>query len=207
MIKDFLYKSKYYLLLLFVLGLIFFSVSYFNNGFILELDGKVMDFVNSHIVRDNLTSFFKIITNLGSVYAFLGILLLMLIFLKDENICYKTSFSLLLVYVVSVIYKNIFRRERPIYNLISKPKDFSFPSGHTMCSVLFYGLLIYLVNKHIKNNYIKYTIMIFLIIIILLVAFSRIYLNVHFFTDVIVGGILGFICLSMCINYDKIKKE
>jgi len=205
MIKDFLYKSKYYLLLLFVLGLIFFSVSYFNNGFILELDGKVMDFVNSHIVRDNLTSFFKIITNLGSVYTFLGILLLMLIFLKDENICYKTSFSLLLVYVVSVIYKNIFRRERPIYNLISKPKDFSFPSGHTMCSVLFYGLLIYLVNKHIKNNYIKYPIMLFLTIIILLVAFSRIYLNVHFFTDVIVGGILGFICLSMCINYDKIK--
>lgn len=207
MIKDFLKKSKYYLLLLFIMGIIFYSINYFNNTFVMELDGKVMNFISNHIVKDNLTSFFKIITNLGSVYAFLIILFLMLLLIKNKSICYKTSFNLLLVYVISVIFKNIFRRERPIYSLITKPKDFSFPSGHTMCSVLFYGFLIYLINKHIKNPYIKYSIITLLIITILLIAFSRLYLNVHFFTDVLTGFLLGFICLRMCINYDKIKEK
>ena len=74
-----------------------------------------------------------------------------------------------------------------------------------MCSVAFYGFVIYLVSKYIKNKFLRYFLYFLLIFIIIIIGFSRIYLNVHFTTDVIGGAILGCVCLLMIINYVKIR--
>jgi len=75
-----------------------------------------------------------------------------------------------------------------------------------MCSVAFYGMLIYLVNKRLKNKYLKVFINTCFVLTIIIIAFSRIYLNVHYFSDVVGGFILGIICLRMFIRYDKIEE-
>lgn len=202
---DFIRCSRKYIFALLVLGIIFSFLNIYFSDFIILIDESVSEFVQNNIVKDGLTDFFRIITNIGDVY-FFGVFILLFFLISRNKIClFSMITNLLNVYIFSVIYKNAFRRERPLFNLIDKPSDFSFPSGHTMCSFAFYGFVIYLVNKYVENKIVKYLLNVFLIMIILIVGISRIYLNVHFTTDVLGGVVLGVICLLMFINYVKIR--
>lgn len=203
--KDFIYKSKYYISILFFLLIIFYVVKWSSLDSILKLDGLVSDFVRDNIVSDSLTFFFSFITNMGDVF-FLVIVLLGTLLFKNKLVFSCMSLNLLLAYLVNVFYKNIFRRERPLINLIEKPLDFSFPSGHTMCSVAFYGFVIYLISKYIDNKILKWLLIFVCCLLVGMIAISRIYLSVHFFSDVLCGAILGIVCLLMFINYVKIKE-
>ena len=185
---DFIKCSRKYIFVLIILGLTFSLINYSFSDFILLLDESVSNFVQDNLVSSGLTNFFKIITNVGDVYFFSAFILLFFLVVRN-----------------SVIFKNVYRRERPLFNLIEKPSDFSFPSGHTMCSVAFYGFVIYLVSKYIKNKVLRCFLYFLLVLIMLIIGFSRIYLNVHFTTDVIGGAILGSVCLLMIINYVKIR--
>ena len=77
-------------------------------------------------------------------------------------------------------------------------KSYSFPSGHSMISVLFFGSIIYLVNKYNVKH--KKLITFSLSTFVLLVGISRIYLGVHYLTDVVGGYLLGFIVLFLIIH-------
>ena len=83
-------------------------------------------------------------------------------------------------------------------------KSYSFPSGHAMISVLFFGSIIYLVNKY--NLKYKKLITFSLSTFVLLVGISRIYLGVHYLTDVVGGYLLGFIVLFLIIHLFERKK-
>jgi len=206
MIKDFIICSKRYIAVLLLLFIVFILFKLNGLNSILRVDGAVMNFVQNNIVCERLTGFFKVVTNMGDVIFFVSIILLLVLCIKDKKYFSSVTLNLLITYLFSVIYKNIFRRDRPLYNLIDKPSDFSFPSGHTMCSVAFYGFLIYLISKYVHNRFLKYSLIFVCVVVIVLIGFSRIYLNVHFFTDVICGAILGFVCLLMFINYVKIRE-
>lgn len=205
MIVDFLKNSKIYFLVFVILGLVFFLISLFFNDYIVKVDECFIEIINS-IENEKLTGFMKIITNFGGVLVFLVFLVIVFLLVSDKKIGLFMSINLLIAYIFSVIMKNIFRRERPLVMLIDRPLDFSFPSGHTMCSVAFYGFLIYVVNRKVDNVNIRRVINILLVIIMILVPFSRLYLGVHFFTDVLAGLALGFVCLLCFINYVKIKE-
>lgn len=206
MFRDFLYKSKIYLLLILLIFLIFVIISMTSFEFIKNIDNSFMNFMNNYIINDSLTTFFKIITNMGGVIFFVVFLIFMLIFIKDKSYFSWTSRTLITTYLLSVVLKNIFKRERPLINLIEKPYDYSFPSGHTMCSVAFYGFLIYLINRKVKNKIVRILLTILLSVILFIVSFSRLYLGVHYLSDVICGFIIGSICLIMFIHYVKIKE-
>ncbi len=203
--KDFVYKSKYYITILLFLLLVFVLIKNSSLESIVSIDNRVSNFVSKYLVRDELNIFFKVVTNMGDVFFFVSVLLVCLLF-KNKKIFSSMSINLIFAYLVSVVFKNIFRRARPLVNLIEKPLDYSFPSGHTLCSVAFYGFIIYLVNKYVNNKVFKYFICTLCVITIILIAFSRIYLSVHFFSDVVCGGILGLVCLLMMVNYVKIKE-
>ncbi len=207
MLKDFLYKSRYYLiaLLLFIILCVIVSSTLMDK--VLYIDLKVMDYIRDNLVNDKLTVFFKIVTNLGSVWFFVGALILMLVVIKDKRYFSWSSRCLITTYLCSVALKNIFRRERPLSNLIEKPFDFAFPSGHTMCSVAFFGILMFIVLRRVKNKPLKIFLVTLLSLIILIVPFSRLYLGVHYLSDVVCGFICGLLCLLMFVNYVKIKKE
>lgn len=204
-IRNFIIRSRYYLLILMLLMLIFYIIKDYGGVNILEIDGTVSHFVQNHLVNDSLTGIMKVVTNLGDVICFAIILLLVFVFFKGRGYFSSMTLNLLLVYLFSVIFKNVFMRERPPFSLIEKPLDYSFPSGHTMCSVAFYGFIIYLVNKYVKNKFLKWFLIVLCVLVIIVVGFSRVYLSVHYFSDVIGGLILGVVCLLMFVNYVKIR--
>ena len=99
-------------------------------------------------------------------------------------------------------------RERPEWRLYT-PHGYSYPSGHSMSSLAFYGLIIYLIIKYYKGKG-KKIIIGLLSVLILIIGLSRIYLGVHFFTDVIGAYLfdIGYlIILITLIENKKIIKE
>lgn len=98
------------------------------------------------------------------------------------------------------ILKNLFNRPRPLIPLLEEARGLSFPSGHALMSVTFYGLLIYIVYQSVKDKPLRWTIITFFIILILLIGFSRIYLRVHYTSDVLAGFAMGFLWLVISIS-------
>ena len=153
-----------------------------------------------------LTNIFKIISFICSpkFMIILNVLLFIFIIVKKK---YKLSI-IVLSSISSVIFNNlvkiIVRRERPDYLRMVVEKSYSFPSGHAMISVLFFGSIIYLVNKYNLKH--KRLITFSLSTFILLVGISRIYLGVHYLTDVVGGYLLGIVVLFFIIHILERKK-
>lgn len=108
------------------------------------------------------------------------------------------SIALSSVALMSLL-KIIFARIRPLEPLLAPALGYSFPSGHSMMSFTFYGLLIYLVNRYTINPVLKWFTISGLGILIIMIGFSRIYLRVHYATDVLAGFSLGIAWLMFSI--------
>ena len=107
--------------------------------------------------------------------------------------------------VFGTIFKHLIQRMRPEPNLVSASR-YSFPSGHALISMIFFSLLIYFLKDDIKNKVLQNCFIVVNVVLIILIGFSRIYLNVHWFSDVI-GGFalgLGWVTLLMLLE-QKIK--
>lgn len=135
-----------------------------------------------------MTNFFLIITILGSwkTILFLNILILIKLKLSKTNLLIITS-SLSNLFVVEPL-KYIFKEIRPV-NVYES--SYSFPSGHSYSAITFYGLITYLLYKKYKLK----SIPIIGTMFILFIAYSRIYLGVHYLHDVLAGLLLGLIWL------------
>ena len=102
------------------------------------------------------------------------------------------------------LFKYLFKRKRPQPPLLHPAKGLSFPSGHAIMSVTFYGLLIYIISQTQRNKRIKWSLIISLLILMQLIGFSRIYLRVHYASDVAAGYIIGLSWLL--ISLDLLKR-
>lgn len=158
-----------------------------------------------------LTLFMIFITKFGAEFLFLFLLALLIFFLKTKQyeIFFLISSVTLGGSLLVIFFKNFISRSRPVLeNSIYIAEGFSYPSGHTAIATCFYGILIYLVVKCIKNLKNKIFLSLFLAFIIILVGFSRIYLGVHYPTDILAGYCLGIFWTGLCIIiYKFIKKS
>lgn len=93
---------------------------------------------------------------------------------------------------LNIVLKYFFDRPRPMMPLV-EASGLSFPSGHSMVAASFYGLLIYLAWKHIERPVLRYFTVTFLVAFVLVIGFTRIYLRVHYATDVLAGFAAGFL--------------
>lgn len=98
------------------------------------------------------------------------------------------------------LLKYLFRRKRPLAPLLKAVKGLSFPSGHAIMAVSFYGLIIYILFHTVINDELKYFCTALLVILILLVGFSRVYLRVHYASDVLAGFIIGLVWLFISLS-------
>ena len=167
-------------------------------------DQKMIDVVRSF--SSPIMDWFMIfITEIGSPVV-MGLLLVIgmtWIIVKHKN------FFGMLGYMISVagagllnlLLKGAFERERPNFNRIVEADGFSFPSGHSMGSMVFFGFLGYLVIRSNCKPVTKIGWGILFSMIILFIGISRIYLGVHFPSDVLAGYTAGIIWLILCIAF------
>lgn len=99
---------------------------------------------------------------------------------------------------LNLVLKNFYNRPRPLLPLVSA-SGLSFPSGHAMISASFYGLLIYLVQTHVRPPAWRWGLSTGLLSLIVLIGLTRIYLRVHYATDVLAGFMAGAIWLVVAI--------
>nr|WP_256558170.1 phosphatase PAP2 family protein [Halobacillus sp. A1] len=95
--------------------------------------------------------------------------------------------------------KSLFGRDRPELLDQYDGTGYSFPSGHTTGSTVFYGFMIYLIVVSPLSKPVKWLVNILLFLMILAVSLSRVFLNVHYLTDILGGLALGFSWLLVCI--------
>ena len=184
-INKFLYKNIRWIL--FVIALLIFSllaITLLNQGQFTfdEHAFKVLKNWES----PGLTTFFKTITLLASAPVLIFFCLLIFIFIKKRTYFYLVGLNLINTVILNTALKVLFRRERPIESIIEE-SGYSFPSGHSMTSLAFYGFLIYLLYKSSIQKKLKILLITILGIIIMLIGTSRIYLGVHYLSDVLAG--------------------
>ncbi|MGI8599466.1 MAG: phosphatase PAP2 family protein, partial [Chitinophagaceae bacterium] len=111
-------------------------------------------------------------------------------------------------FVINYFMKLSFQRQRPPDPLIEPLQNFSFPSGHATSGFIFYGLLVYLLWKSKLKQVYKYIFSSVLIIIAIIIGFSRIYLRLHYLSDVVAGFCIGFAWLAVAIwMMERVKKK
>jgi undecaprenyl-diphosphatase len=184
-----------------LVGFVFVAYRIFN------LQNDHFDFVVfdtlAGIVSEPLTRFMQFITFLGN-HQFLVpanlVLIAYFLFVKRRR-WYSIKVPVIALGGVLLMYilKQIFNRSRPLVPLLEPVQGLSFPSGHALMSMSFYGLLIFIVWENITNQFWKWTLSSLLLLLILCIGFSRIYLRLHYFSDVIAGFAAGIIWLSLSI--------
>lgn len=169
-------------------------------GYLINLDSFIYDLIIK-LKCPFFTNVFKVISFLFSTYAVIFYCILILIFLRDKKYSYFICLTMIGEVLLNNIIKIIFKRPRPNILPMVVEKSYSFPSGHTMAATVFIIVMgNYFINKNIKFK----KIIIFIeIIIIMLVGISRIYLGVHYFTDILGAFIISYSFL-LSFKDDKI---
>ncbi|MGT2771683.1 phosphatase PAP2 family protein [Streptococcus marimammalium] len=100
-----------------------------------------------------------------------------------------------------IILKNLYIRERPSIPHLIVEHGFSFPSGHATGSLLIFGGLFIICQQRLKDSYMKKLVLLLLASLIIVVSLSRIYLGVHYPSDILGGWLLAFGCLNLIFPY------
>jgi len=144
--------------------------------------------------RFSLDHFFRFITDFGNVHYLLFFVFCSFFLLKNKR-DWKFLVSMMLFEVLTnIVLKNFFSRPRPSVLWLVEETGFSFPSGHMMAATMFYGLCIYFLFLSHQKRFIKVIGYLFFCSFILLIGISRIYLGVHYASDIL-GGFLVSLCL------------
>ena len=171
----------------------------------LIIDKFAYDILVKQMRNPTLTTFMKFITKFSNTEFIITIavffLMMFLYIIKNKKLAIGLSINLVGVASLNQILKEIFQRERPIGYRLIEMTGYSFPSGHAMVSMAFYGLLIYIIKRLVKNKKLKNLLISLNVIIIILVGISRIYLGVHYFSDVIAGYSISIIYLLIVTKF------
>jgi membrane-associated phospholipid phosphatase len=166
------------------------------------MDSRVFNFMENYTTETN-TGIMKFITFFGThiflIPANLTLIAYFLFVKKHRWYSIKVPVVAIGSVVVMSLLKLYFSRARPLTPILQEVQGFSFPSGHAMSAMTFYGLLIYLVYKYIQGTISRTVLIGFLALFILLIGISRIYLRVHYTSDVLAGFAMGIIWLVLSL--------
>jgi undecaprenyl-diphosphatase len=154
-----------------------------------------------------LTEFMAYTTQLGAIVAlsFLSSgVILGFLFLKLKRAAVLMTTNMVGAWILNDSLKLLFHRARPDpFFGIPPPGDYSFPSGHSLCSLCFYGMITALFVVRIQNRAARGVIIGAAALIIAGVGLSRVYLGVHYPTDVLGGWSIALCWISFLLMFDK----
>ncbi|WP_026838687.1 phosphatase PAP2 family protein [Gillisia sp. JM1] len=173
-----------------------------NSNLISKYDGAITKYVIS-FRSPNLNNILQFITNLGDLYGYIVVTTIcsLLFYFKFKN--WRYVVQLVFVIIVSglsnLALKEVINRARPTAEHLVSVQTLSYPSGHAMSATAFYGFLIYLCYFLKINKWLKGSLIFLCSFLIVSIGISRIYLGVHFPSDIAGGIIAGTIWLMFCV--------
>lgn len=213
--KKIILHSKFLLLLMIeiivgivsslVMAAIFFKI--FHEIF--EVDTMYLDKLISTLIyswrTDTLTEIMKVVTNFGAEYLMLISITVMffLIWEKHKHEALVLAIILIMGLVINVFLKQIIQRPRPVIMPLVVETSYSFPSGHAMNSSVFYLAIAFYTYHFTRKKKLSLLMTAGAIVLLLLIGFSRIYLGVHYPSDVVAGYVVGTWWLTTAILISK----
>lgn len=189
----------------FAAGLILFALiaTLMMTGNLRWFDDPIREFFYS-IRTPALTTVLTGITYMGNWQTITLLCILLLLFRKTRlRYGIPVSAGAIFVTVFNKMIKHIFERPRPEESLrLIEEGGYSFTSGHSITSMVVFGLLIYLVRKYVKKRKIANLLTVILAIPWIFIGLSRVYMGVHFPSDVLAGWALGVSVLMVIISIE-----
>ena len=198
--KEFITKNlKWIILFICLIGFLAIAEDVFNKEI---MSGDIIGYklVSTFLISDFATPIAKFITNFGGAIFLITLTIVLLVLIKNKKIGISIFSNLVIVTILNQLLKAILQRPRPTEYRIVEETGYSFPSGHSMVSMAFYGYLIYLIYKYVKNKYIKWISIVLLSILVCSIGISRIYLGVHYTSDVLGGFLISMSYLVIYIS-------
>lgn len=199
-VKEFIINNiKWIILFICLIGFLTLAEDVFNKEI---MNGDILGykFVSTFLISDFATPIAKFITNFGGAIFIIIMAIFIAIIIKNKKIAISILANLVIITGLNQLLKRILQRARPTEYRIIQETGYSFPSGHSMISMAFYGYLICLIYKHVKNKCIKWISISLLSILICLIGISRIYLGVHYTSDVLGGFLISISYLVIYIS-------
>lgn len=192
--KNFLKSAKLLVLIVCAAGFFLIAENVARKK-ILKIDVATYNFISNYVMSDFLTPVVKFATNLGGPIFLIGAAIVLFVIIKNKKIGIAIILNLGISAAFNQLLKQIFKRERPNELRIVNESGYSFPSGHSMASLAFYGFIIYLIYKNVKNRRVKLISILLLGALIFIIGTSRIYLGVHYASDVAAGFLFSIFYL------------
>ena len=199
-VKEFIVKNlKWIILFIWLIGFLAIAEDVFNKEI---MSGDIIGYklVSTFLISNFATPIAKFITNFGGAIFLITLTIVLLVLIKNKKIGISIFSNLVIVTILNQLLKAILQRPRPTEYRIVEETGYSFPSGHSMVSMAFYGYLIYLIYKYVKNKYIKWISIVLLSILVCSIGISRIYLGVHYTSDVLGGFLISMSYLVIYIS-------
>lgn len=162
---------------------------------------------------DGLTPIMIFLTMFGQLKTFdvlAVIFALLMVYFKRPIIGLLQVFTYVGAWGLNHALKDFFARSRPSFERLIVVHGYSFPSGHAMISTAFYGMLGYFLYRYLLKSYKSgWPVIVLTILFILMISISRVYLGVHYMSDILAGLAAGSLWLFVCIyifkSLEKIK--
>lgn len=209
-IKDFIIKNwKWIVLFICLIGFLELAEDVFNKEI---MNGDIIGYkiISTFLISDFATPIAKFITNFGGAIFIILLTVILIAVIKNKKIGLSILANLAIITILNQLLKRILQRPRPTEYRIIEESGYSFPSGHSMISMAFYGYLIYLIYKYVENKNVKWILISLLSVLICFIGISRIYLGVHYTSDVLGGFLISISYLVIyisAVNKFLIEKE
>ena len=199
-IKEFIIKNwKWIVLFICLIGFLELAEDVFNKE-IMNWDIIGYKIISTFLISDFATPIAKFITNFGGAIFIILLTVILIAVIKNKKIGLSILTNLAIITILNQLLKRILQRPRPTEYRIIEESGYSFPSGHSMISMAFYGYLIYLIYKYVENKNVKCILISLLSVLICLIGISRIYLGVHYTSDVLGGFLISISYLVIYIS-------
>ena len=202
--QSYLTKGSFALLLFVILG---YMVKFYPEQ-LTSFDTPIQTWLRGDLPAA-LTTFFKLVTSVidpMGIIIWVSALVMFFLYKKWKLEAALLAGNLVLHGILIKLIKLLYQRSRPSLSHLVKEGGYSFPSGHAMATAVVVGTLIIIAQQRIQNQKIKRLVQGLLFLFIFMIMASRVYLGVHYPTDVIGGALMGFAILNIKLPfYDKLR--